>query len=228
MFESLSTREGSGANIVATGGHDWGMTTDRVDDPNDHDLWSQVTAGSGPAFGVLFDRHAKAVYNHCFRLTASWAAADDHVQSTFMVAWRKRGQLRLERDSVLPWLLAVATNVVRNDRRGLVRRLRLVQRVPADTPVPDHADDVAGRVDDQRRMASLLAAVNRLPRNEREALALCVWSAVSYPDAAAVLGITEGSVRARVSKAKARLAKLLAEPHTPPHVTYSAATQEDR
>src|SRR5689334_18301631 len=116
MFESVSTGGGSGANTVATGGHDWGMTTDRVDDPNDRDLWTQVTAGSGPAFGVLFDRHAKAVYNHCFRLTASWAAADDHVQSTFMVAWRKRGQLRLERDSVLPWLLAVATNVVRNDR----------------------------------------------------------------------------------------------------------------
>ncbi|TCO53122.1 RNA polymerase sigma factor [Actinocrispum wychmicini] len=73
----------------------------------------------------------------------------------------------------------------------------------------DMADDVAARVDDQRRMATLLAAVNRLPRNERVALAMCVWSEVSYSDAAAVLGITEGSVRARVSKAKARLTKLL-------------------
>lgn len=215
--------------MVATGGHDWGMTPDRVDDPDDHALWSQIAAESGPAFGMLFDRHAKSVYNHCFRLTASWAAAEDHVQSTFMVAWRKRAELRLERDSALPWLLAVATNVVRNDRRGLARRLRLVRRVGADAPIPDHADDVAARVDDQRRMASLLSAVNRLPRNEREALALCVWSGTPYTDAAAVLGITEGSVRARVSKAKARLAKLLSGPPAPHHVVaYSTATQEDR
>lgn len=175
------------------------MTTD----PDDRELWSAA------GFGVLFDRHAKAVYNHCFRLTASWTAAEDHLQTTFLVAWRKRDQVRIEHESALPWLLTVATNVVRNDRRSLARRLRLVRRVAEETAVPDHADDVAGRVDDQQRMAVVLAAVERLPRNQREALALCVWSGVSYADAATVLGITEGSVRARVSKAKARLAELL-------------------
>jgi RNA polymerase sigma-70 factor (ECF subfamily) len=71
--------------------------------------------------------------------------------------------------------------------------------------VPDHADQVAARVDDQRQMKTLLKAVEKLPRNEREALALCVWSEVSYADAAAALGITESSVRARVSKAKSKL-----------------------
>ncbi len=178
------------------------MTTD---DPDDRALWSQAAGGSAHAFGVLFDRHARAVYNHCFRLSASWAAAEDHLQATFLMAWRKRDQVRLERSSALPWLLTVATNVVRNDRRSLARRLKLFGRVPDPGHVPDHADQVADRVDDQRRMAELLGAVEKLPRNEREALALCVWSGVSYADAAAVLGITEGSVRARVSKAKSRL-----------------------
>ncbi|CCH34641.1 RNA polymerase sigma factor [Actinosynnema sp. NPDC047251] len=180
------------------------MTTE-----DDRALWARAAAGSGAAFGVLFDRHAKAVYNHCFRLTASWSAAEDHLQSTFLLAWRKRTRLHLENESALPWLLAVATNVVRNERRTFARRLRLAGRVPAEPPVPDHADRVADRVDDQRRMAVLLAAVERLPRGEREALALCVWSGVSYADAAAVLGIAEGSVRARVSRAKSRLTTLL-------------------
>jgi RNA polymerase sigma-70 factor (ECF subfamily) len=202
------------------------MTTDWADGPDDRTLWSQAAGDSGSAFTVLFDRHAKAVYNHCFRLTASWAAAEDHVQNTFLVAWRRRAELRLERDSALPWLLMVATNVVRNDRRGIARRLRLIRRVHADAPIPDHADDVAARVDDQRRMAVVVAAVNRLPRNEREALAMCVWSGVSYSDAAAVLGIAEGSVRARVSKAKARVASLLAP--VPQAVHATAASWEDR
>ncbi|MFC7613077.1 RNA polymerase sigma factor [Actinokineospora soli] len=186
----------------------------------DGELWA---AGSPAAFAVLFDRHAKAVYNHCFRLTASWAAAEDHTQSTFLLAWRKRAQVVLQRDSLLPWLLAAATNVVRSDRRSLARRLRLAERAPGDAAVPDHADDVAGRVDDQRRMAAVLAAVGKLPRAQREAVALCLWSGVSYADAAAVLGIAEGSVRARVSKARAALGALLAEPVVP-----ELATEETR
>jgi RNA polymerase sigma-70 factor (ECF subfamily) len=124
--------------------------------------------------------------------------------------------VRLERASALPWLLTVATNVVRNERRGVLRRLRLADRVPAERAVADHADDVAARVDDERRMAAVLTAVRRLPRNEREALALCTWSGVSYSDAAAALGIAEGSVRARVSKARSRLTRLMAEPATVP------------
>ncbi len=178
------------------------MTTE---DPGDRALWSQAAGGGGQAFGVLFDRHAKAVYNHCFRLTASWAEAEDHLQATFLLAWRKRGEVRLERESALPWLLTVATNVVRNEQRSFTRRIRNLRRVGPEPDVPDHADLVAERLDDQRRMKELLKAVERLPRNEREALALCVWSEVSYADAAAVLGITEGSVRARVSKAKSKL-----------------------
>lgn len=182
-------------------------------------------AWSAAAFGVLFDRHARAVYNHCFRLTANWAAAEDHTQTTFLLAWRKRARVTLVHGSALPWLLAVATNVVRNDRRTLARRLRLAARVPADRPAADHADDVAERVDDERRMARVLAAARRLPRAQREALALCVWSGVPYPDAAAVLGIAESSVRARVSKARTRLAALL-EPE--PVVTVLSGIQEDR
>ena len=178
------------------------MTTE---DPDDRALWSQAAEGGAHAFGVLFDRHAKAVYNHCFRLTASWAEAEDHLQATFLLAWRKRAEVRLERESALPWLLTVATNVVRNDQRSLTRRLRNLRRVGEERPMPDHADQVAERLDDQQRMKALLNAVAKLPRNEREALALCVWSGVSYADAAAVLGIAEGSVRARVSKAKSKL-----------------------
>ena len=67
------------------------MTTE---DPDDRALWSQAAEGGGHAFGVLFDRHAKAVYNHCFRLTASWAEAEDHLQATFLLAWRKRAETR--------------------------------------------------------------------------------------------------------------------------------------
>lgn len=48
----------------------------RAREPSDGELWEQAGAGAGVAFGVLFDRHVRAVYNHCFRLAASWAVAE--------------------------------------------------------------------------------------------------------------------------------------------------------
>lgn len=197
------------------------MTTDF--EPTDRELWAHASAGGTHAFGRLFDRHARAVYNHCFRLADSWTAAEDLTQATFLLAWRKRRKVVLVNDSALPWLLAVATNVARSERRTVARRLRLAGRVSAEAPAPDHADDVAGRVDDERRMAEVLAAVRELPRNQQEALALCVWAGVSYAEAAAVLGIAETSVRARVSKARTRLKGLLGTP-----VVAFATTEEAR
>jgi RNA polymerase sigma-70 factor (ECF subfamily) len=181
------------------------------EDADDQRLWDEASHGSGAAFGLLFDRHARAVYNHCFRLTGSWANADDHVQTTFLLAWRKRDAVQLRNSSALPWLLAIATNVVRSEGRSIRRRLRLVSRLgsaeAATSTVADHADAVAARLDDEQRMAEILPAIRSLPRAEREAVALCLWSGVSYSDAAAVLGIAESSVRARVSRARSRLAE---------------------
>jgi RNA polymerase sigma factor (sigma-70 family) len=202
-------------------------------DPPDQQLWDEAAAGNGAAFGLLFDRHARAVYNHCFRLAGSWSVAEDHVQATFLQAWRKRHEVRIRNTSALPWLLAVATNVVRGEQRSLRRRLAVIARFGtsrsrADEVVGDHADDVAARLDDERRMAELLPAVRKLPRAEREAVALCLWSGVSYADAAAVLGIAESSVRARVSRARSRLAAEFVErPPAGARIVTSARTAEE-
>jgi RNA polymerase sigma factor (sigma-70 family) len=113
---------------------------------------------------------------------------------------------------MLPWLLVIATNTARTQSRSARRWLALLRRMPAPRPgvETDLADEVAGRLDDQRRMAEILAAVRRLPRAEREAVALCLWSGVPYQDAAVVLGISEVAVRSRVSRARARLARMVA------------------
>jgi RNA polymerase sigma factor (sigma-70 family) len=177
-------------------------------EPTDLDLWSAVAAGDEAAFGTLFDRHSRAVYNHAFRLSGSWSVAEDITQATFLAAWRKRGAVQLTHGTALPWLLVVAGNHVRTEWRSARRRRALLGRVPAEHD-PDPADDIAGRLDDERAMHRVLAAVRRLPRAEREAVALCLWSGVGYPEAAAVLGITEVAVRSRVHRARARLAKLL-------------------
>jgi RNA polymerase sigma factor (sigma-70 family) len=175
-------------------------------------LWTEVDEDG---FEAVFDRYAKAVYNHAFRLTGSWSVAEDVTQATFLTAWRRRTEVRLVDGSPLPWLLVTAGHQARTEQRTLTRWRNRLLRAPGDDTVADPADDVAGRLDDERRMRQVLEAVRGLPRAEREAVALCLWSGVSYAEAAAVLGVTESSVRSRVSRARARLTRNLADPAGP-------------
>jgi hypothetical protein len=79
-----------------------------LDRPGDRELWRLAGAGDGAAFGELFDRHATAVFNHLFRRTASWSEAEDLTSAVFLLAWRRRTTVVIDRESALPWLLGVA------------------------------------------------------------------------------------------------------------------------
>ena len=57
---------------------------------SDRVLWSLIAEGDHAAFTELFERHATAVFNYGYRLTASRAAAEDLLSSTFLTAWRTR------------------------------------------------------------------------------------------------------------------------------------------
>lgn len=184
----------------------------RGEPPADVELWDRAVAGDAPAFGVLFERHARSVYNHCFRRTASWADAEELTSAVFLEAWRRRADVRPVDGSARPWLLGVANNVLRNHRRSLRRYRAALARLPDPVPQPDAADDVAGRLADERRMRRVLALVEQLPERDQEVLSLCAWSRLSYPEAAAVLGVPVGTVRSRLARARARLAELDGNP----------------
>jgi RNA polymerase sigma-70 factor, ECF subfamily len=95
---------------------------------SDAELWRRAADGDHAAFTALFERHASAVWNHAYRLTGSWAMAEDVGANTFLAAWRKRREVTLVRDSALPWLYAVAGNLVRNEHRRSGRFLRALRR----------------------------------------------------------------------------------------------------
>lgn len=73
---------------------------------------------------------------------------------------------------------------------------------------PDFAEEAAGRIDDATRIAALQDALARLRRPDREVLALCVWAGLDYREAAEALGIPVGTVRSRLSRARAKLHRL--------------------
>jgi RNA polymerase sigma factor (sigma-70 family) len=174
------------------------------------DLRALVRAGDRDAFGQLFDRYARAVYNHGFRLTADWALADDVVSATFLQAWHLRERVEPEGGSLRPWLLGIATNITRNLRRADRRyRAAALACTGLDQVTADHAGTTDGRIDDARRLAATMAVLAALPRADREIFTLCVWEELDYASVAEVLGIPIGTVRSRLSRAREKIRREL-------------------
>jgi RNA polymerase sigma factor (sigma-70 family) len=172
---------------------------------DDGELWKRARAGDTGAFGVLFDRHANSVYRYCFRRTAEWALAEDLTSVVFFEAWRRCRDVQLSQDRLLPWLLGVATNVIRNQRRSLRRYRAALERLPPLELERDFAEELTERLDAERRMRSVLADVHRLPRHEQEVVTLCIWEGLSSGEVAEALGVPEGTVRSRLFRARVRL-----------------------
>ncbi|WP_328443496.1 RNA polymerase sigma factor [Streptomyces sp. NBC_00386] len=169
---------------------------------------TRIRAGDRAAFAELYDQYARAVYNQALRLTGNWSQAEEVMSETFLAAWRGRERVEPEGESLGPWLLGIATHKARNANRSLRRRLAFLARSPQPRPVEDFAEETAGRIDDARRLALVHQALGRLRRQEREVFALCVSAGLDYRQAAQTLGVPVGTVRSRLSRARARLARL--------------------
>jgi RNA polymerase sigma-70 factor, ECF subfamily len=186
-------------------GIDWGSASDQ-------ELWSQAANScAGEAFGELFERHANRVYAHCFTRTGSWSMAEDLTSVVFLEAWRRRQEVRFSGDSALPWLLGVANNATRNAQRTLRRHNLLLAKLPPAGEEADIAADAAARVDQERLAQHILCAMGGLRQSEREVLALCDWAGLSYSEAAVAMGVPEGTVRSRLSRARQHLRDLAGE-----------------
>lgn len=175
--------------------------------PSDASLWAKARGGDADAFGVLFNRHARVIYNYFFRATADWSAADDLLSIVFLEAWRRRDK-DLDEGYVLPWLFGIATNVLRNRRRSERRFAAALRRLPRPEPELDFSPAAEDRVDDERRMGEALDLLHELPAREQEVFVLCAWMELSYEDAALALSLPIGTVRSRLSRARARFREL--------------------
>jgi RNA polymerase sigma factor (sigma-70 family) len=184
----------------------------------DDELWRRARDGEADCFGVLFDRHGEAVRAFCARRTGSVDVADDLVSIVFLEAWRRRGEVELVDGNALPWLYGIARRTMQHRWRTALRHRRAVDRLTPAAATPDHADEVAGRLDDERHLARLRRAFQRLRPADRDVLVLCVWQRLSYAEAAVALGVPVGTVRSRLSRARSRLdaeSAAMAEPQTP-------------
>ncbi|MCP4639036.1 MAG: RNA polymerase sigma factor [bacterium] len=155
-------------------------------------LVKAVVAGDTAAYETLVRRYERAVLAVALSVLKDYHGAEDASQETFVVAYRKLGQLR-QPAAFGGWLMRIA--------RRQALRLRRMRR--PEQPVVD----VAARGEDRPSETAehLLAAVARLPKHERQAVMMHYFDGLSTAEAAEASGQLPGTIRKQLSRARERL-----------------------
>lgn len=181
---------------------------------SDEVLLGRVSAGDERALRTLVQRHERRLYAAALSMTRATWDAEEVVGVAFLELWRKRDKVRVVDGSVLPWLLKVVSFAAKNQMRGHRRYRRLLGYVPRPEDVPDHADEVARTLDGLLLSREIRDAIRAASATDASVILLCLVHEMSTRDAAIALGITEGTVKSRLSRARSRLQSRLAH-HAP-------------
>ncbi|RBM16709.1 RNA polymerase subunit sigma [Prauserella sp. PE36] len=154
---------------------------------------------------ALHDEHAAALWSYALRLTSGdRGRAEDVVQETLLRAWRHPTVLDQSQRSARAWLFTVARRIAIDDWRSATSRSEVATDPVPEFPVPD---------DTERAVQGWLVAdaLGELSPRHREVLLLCFFQGMSVADAAAQLGIAEGTVKSRTHYALRALRLVLEE-----------------
>ncbi len=176
---------------------------------DDEALLERSRHGDRDAFGSIVQRYQDELYTMALRLTGNPADAADVVQETFTRSFRNLPSLRGA--TLRPWLFRVALNCGRDVLRRRSRR-------PAD-PLEDASGTVVDLPDpglgpeasllERERAAAVRAAILSLPPDFRAAIVLRDVNQLSYEETAEALRIPLGTVKSRISRARALLVSAL-------------------
>ncbi len=156
------------------------------------------------AFAMLFDRHATTV----FRYTADRIGehrAEDVMSETFLVAFERRSGYDLTVTDARPWLLGIATRLMRKHVRLEARAWKGMVADLSTMLAPDMIEQAGARMDAARLARRLASALRRLPAADRDTLLLYAWGDLDYAGVAAALNVPVGTVRSRLNRARRRL-----------------------
>ncbi|MDF2629859.1 MAG: polymerase subunit sigma-24 [Symbiobacteriaceae bacterium] len=159
-------------------------------------LMVRVAASDQGALGALYDRYGRQVYALALRMLQDGAAAEDVTQDVFLKVWRSAARFDADRGRVGTWILHIAytttVDLIRARRRAMPSRF---DDMPEET---DTGADPAGDAETAVLGAQVKSALMRLPAEQRQALELAYFGAMTQQEIAGKLGIPLGTVKGRV------------------------------
>ncbi len=172
--------------------------------PTDGELLERAQRGNVAAYEEIVRRYQEVAFRTAYVITGSGPDAEDAVQEGFVKAYRALATFRSGAEP-RPWLLRIVANEARNRIRSAGRRQRLELRLAEGYRQGDAApspEAAAVAAEDRRR---LLQLVNGLTDDDRLVIASRYFLELNSVETAAALGIPEGTVKSRLSRALSRL-----------------------
>lgn len=179
-------------------------TSDRLDP--DASLVRRMAGGDEDALRALYAAYGRRIFAYAYRLTGSRPLAEEVVQDSLLAAWQGAGRFRGE-SRVLTWLLGIVHRQALNATRR--KRLHSVDLERA-APVADRAPGPQARAEGLDRRRVLKAALAELSLNHQAVLELVFYQELCLKEVAEVCGCPVGTVKSRLSYAKAQLRQALA------------------
>jgi RNA polymerase sigma-70 factor (ECF subfamily) len=151
------------------------------------------------AFQRVYATHSRRVYANAYRILHDAAKAEDTVQDVFLRLWLHPDRFDERRGDLGSYLALMARSraldIARSDSAGARAGERLAAAVEADPPQAERPDE---QVEARERSARLRAAVGRLPKLQREAVALAFWGDLPAREIAQRTGVPLGTARSRL------------------------------
>ena len=168
-------------------------------------LVARVLAGDQDAERELYDSHVDRVYRLVYRMVGDGELAADYTQDTFIRAFDRLATFRGEA-ALSTWITAIAISVVYNGQRK-VKRLRARE---VDLELADPVAAPAREADPDLKL-KLAAAIEELPTGYRTVFLMHDVEGYTHQQIGSALGIQEGTSKAQLSRARAKLRQQLAE-----------------
>jgi RNA polymerase sigma-70 factor (ECF subfamily) len=172
---------------------------------DERSLIAKVVIGDRVAARALYETHAARVHRIAYRICGDPELAADLTQDVFVLVFRELPKFRGE-SAFATWLHRIAVTVSLNAMRK-VKRLRERE---ADLDEARHHEHESGDIDPDLR-ERLAAAIDALPDGLRVALVMHTIEGYTHAEVGSALGIAEGTSKARVFEARARLRKALGD-----------------
>ncbi len=158
------------------------------------------------AFSEIFERHVAPVGGYIRRRVGP-DAVDDVLSETFLIAFRRRASFDRTVESALPWLLGIATRLVKSHRAEEAKQWRAFEAsagARSADAVPQLAADA--HLDAQAAVRALAPRIAALSSRDRDTLLLYAWADLRYEQIAEALGVPVGTVRSRLNRVRRKLA----------------------
>jgi RNA polymerase sigma-70 factor (ECF subfamily) len=182
-------------------------------------LIRRCIAGDAGAWEELVQQYHRRIYNLCFRFAGSVGDAQDLTQEVFIKMYRTLKTYDVERGAFITWITALTRNLLVDHFRR-TKQERLTDSLDAAPPERDDAMPLSEQIRDGRPAPDARAeseqlgeavhrALGRLSPDLREAVILRDLQEMDYKQIATVLKVPEGTVKSRINRGRAELARLL-------------------